>query len=510
VAILEDEVWVVLSSHKVKHFESLGYHIPRQKDKRGRMVVPKETKILVKIEDLQSKSSQPVTKVCDECGKYVFNQSYVNIISKRKNGDGKDRCFACGCKKSGETLRSNLKYEHSLEYFSIKKDKVKLMNEFSDKNDKRPKEIAAMTHDKYIWNCEKCKSEYDMSVVKRTSRNSNCPYCSGFRVNHTNCLWATNPDVAELLTNPQLGYEYTNGNHTKLEFTCLDCGNKQFKNVASVVRQRFSCARCSDGKSYPEKFIGNLLDQLKIEYDTEKIFKWSNKRRYDIYIPLLNSIIEIHGNQHYNDKNGIGIMGRRSFMAEVENDIYKMNLAIDNEIKNYIVIDCRESNLTFIKNSVINSKLSDLLNLNEINWLSCHQFACSTIVKTICQLWNEGKKTSEIAEILKLSNSTVIKYLKQGNDLNWCQYNSIASYANMRKEQGKRFEKEIVQLTLTNQYIKTWSSASEAGKSLNIFSSNISAACTGKVKTSNGFKWMHKDKYIYSLNEREMENNSIV
>lgn len=45
------------------------------------------------------------------------------------------------------------------------------------------------------WICNKCNSEFESRIDSRI-RGSNCPYCSGQRVNHTNSLASLNPQLA--------------------------------------------------------------------------------------------------------------------------------------------------------------------------------------------------------------------------------------------------------------------------------------------------------------------------
>ena len=52
--ILDEYVKVILNSSNIKHFENLGYEIPRYKDKKGRMRVKLGTEIIVKVSDLTS------------------------------------------------------------------------------------------------------------------------------------------------------------------------------------------------------------------------------------------------------------------------------------------------------------------------------------------------------------------------------------------------------------------------------------------------------------------------
>lgn len=423
MTILESEIWINCGLATDSHYENKGYEIPRYIDNRGRLKVAKGTKILVRIEDLpKGCSSAKLTKICDDCDKHCYNQSYCTILKSREETDGKDRCVKCGNLYTKRILSENVPYERSLEYYAKENNREYLINEFSIKNNLNPKNVFKTSNDSYLWECHACGSEYQMAVSTRTSGCQNCPYCANRRINHTNCLATTHPNIAKMLAIPLRAYELTYGNFIKEEFICPDCGFRQIKAVYSVVCNGLSCSRCSDGISYPEKFFICLLNELGIYYETQKTFNWSNNKRYDFFIPSLNLIIETHGNQHY--EGSFGTTGGKSLQEEQYNDEYKKRLAVSNQINNYIVIDCRKSELEYIKNSILNSKLLEIYNLNKINWLECHKFACnSNLVKTVCDLWNDGiKNTVEIGKIVKLEQSTVRKYLKQGNELFWCDY----------------------------------------------------------------------------------------
>ena len=58
------------------------------------------------------------------------------------------------------------------------------------------------------------------------------------------------------------------------------------------------------------------------------------------------------------------------------------------------------------------------------------------------------------------------------------------------------YRKQVVQLSLDNEYINTYSSIKEASKELDLDDSSISNVCKGKKqKTCGGFRWMYKDDY---------------
>jgi hypothetical protein len=62
---------------------------------------------------------------------------------------------------------------------------------------------------------------------------------------------------------------------------------------------------------------------------------------------------------------------------------------------------------------------------------------------------------------------------------------------NHDKETAKK-SKAIIQLTLEGEFIREWSSASEAGRELGIAQQAISAACKGTYKTAGKCKWEFK------------------
>jgi DNA-directed RNA polymerase subunit RPC12/RpoP len=493
LAILEEEILVNITSGNVNYYESKGFEIIRVKDKRGIYRYPRGSNLLVKIKDLPMTSGVKLTKICDDCGKYIFNQPYNQILKCRVNGDGKDRCLECGYIKLSNTLKYNIKYEQSLEFCAKKDKKEYLLNEYSIKNIKTAKEIAYKSNDEYIWNCSNCKNEYYMPLVNRTYLNQNCPYCSGKRVMvGFNDLWTVHPEVAKLLNNPQRGYELTSGSGKREVFKCPECGNIGEKIIDNVVKHGFSCSKCSDGISYPEKFVICLLEQLKIDFESQKSFQWSLNKKYDFYISSLNILIETNGMQHYEE--GFERYGEkaRTVEEEKENDKLKKYLAKENNISNYIIIDCRKSEMNYIKEEILVSNLNEFFDLDKINWNKCDEFACKNLIRKACELWNNKiNNIQEIGKILKVCTNTAREYLKKGSKLGWCDYDPRKALKISSSKNGIKSRKMVVQLTKSNEYIKTWSSITEASNILEISLSIISSNCNGKCKSAGGYIWMY-------------------
>jgi hypothetical protein len=250
-----------------------------------------------------------------------------------------------------------------------------------------------------------------------------------------------------------------------------------------------------------------LLCELTAVFENRKIFEWSKKVKYnipklcgtkiyDFYIPSLKCIIETNGEQHYKKT----YRGNRTYEEEVENDKLKEKIAKENGIVYYISINSSEKNMNFIKNNIMESKLNELFDLSNIDWLKCHESACSTLVRKACDLWNLGmRSTLEIGQILKIAGGTVLKYLKQGEKLGWIKYDKNEVMIYKSKKIASSLSIKIIQLTKDNVFVREWNSATEVENKLGIYRSNINHVLKGKLKSTGGFKWMYKEEYEKQL-----------
>ena len=93
--LITKEVEVTLNGKNMKHYEDLEYKMPRRKNSAGRMTVPPNTKIKVKVEHLYPSSRMTVLVKCDECGK-EWEISYCDYLKSLHNG--KKHCRKCAIK----------------------------------------------------------------------------------------------------------------------------------------------------------------------------------------------------------------------------------------------------------------------------------------------------------------------------------------------------------------------------------------------------------------------------
>lgn len=338
----------------------------------------------------------------------------------------------------------------------------------------------------------KClKDNYIGESTEVSFKTLNCPLCSNsIVIKGINDIATTNPELIPYFVNINDAYQNTKGSGNRARFKCLDCGYEKNMEISNFHKNGIQCNKCSDGRSYPSKFVFNLLEQLNIDFCPEKIFKWSNKR-YDFYLPIHNIILEIMGNHHF--EKSFDFYGGRSTQEEQENDQYKQEMALKNGINRYIVIEARYSDLEYMKDSICNSELSNIFDLNIIDWLQCERFALSNRVKEVCDLWNNGlHDVVKIAKKMKISRSRIWSYLTKGSKLNWCDYNN-KWYIQKSIERTRKLRAKKVGIFKDNVLLGTFESMTElVRQSEQLFGvkfsqSKISLVCNGKVKTHKGY-----------------------
>lgn len=168
------------------------------------------------------------------------------------------------------------------------------------------------------------------------------------------------------------------------------------------------------------------MKNIKIKYRSNLniyiLMKKMKNYRYDFYIPSLNIIIETHGLQHYKNTKG----SWKSLDEEKNNDNRKKELALSNGIEKYIIIDCRHSELEWLKNNII-KELKDIFILDNINWEYSYDNCLNSKITQAWNLWNQGFGVKYISIELNVSMSSVRNYLKRGNNFKMCNYTNEES-----------------------------------------------------------------------------------
>ena len=441
------------------------------------------------------------TKILHRCN--IHNFEWMGRT--RQMAEGHNGCIYCSSEKRSKGLTQN-----------IEKVKEKLKRVCGD-------EFTLNDDNEYLGHNEKMYFTHHLSngtshtVYSKPDRiyNHKCPVCSGLQVCvGFNDIWTTNPDLGNLLANPDDGFKYMQNSNKHTDFKCPVCGYIcKDKSINQVNRDMdVRCPICKDGISYPNKFIFNSLLQIKDKLDfldREYRPKWckfelKEKMRtgvYDIYFGINNKeyIIEMDGGFHekLHSKEKYYTLEDIKYI-----DSMKDKLAIEHNIE-MIRIDCSydyHDRYKYILRNILNSKLSEILPLELIDFEEANIKSQKSLLVEACNLWNNGYAAHEIMLELNIGKWLVSSYLKQGQKYNLCN-NYSAQNSTIRSSGTK--------VTCVNTGI-SYSTIAEPSKIYNIDDKGILNCCRGNdfsagkdLNTGEKLFWMYTDDYN-KLNKREV------
>lgn len=239
-----------------------------------------------------------------------------------------------------------------------------------------------------------------------------CPLCnSTVLVVGVNDIATLKPELVKFLRDKNDAYKYKANTTEIIDFECDVCGN-QFQSSPSSFPITLPCG-CYSAQSYPNRFIAELFRRLNIPFITElrkRHFDWCENYRYDLYFELDNKkyIVEMDGGFHKRTK-------------EKEIDVIKNDIAKQHNVE-VIRIDCDYKNsnkrFSYIRDNVINSKLSTILNLIDVDWNSINvKILTINNAKEVWRLKKLGYTHKQVADMLNISTSEVTKHVCNGYEI---------------------------------------------------------------------------------------------
>lgn len=302
-------------------------------------------------------------------------------------------------------MKTQIQYEYELK---TKNPDVTLLSEYKG------------SQKKVKVKCCICGNIWEPTASHLLTGQSHCPKCHGrLDYSNPNCFHNKHPQWAKCLQNELDGYLYTGGSGVATNWICPNCKNvvKGVPIKKVVQRNRIPCKRCSDGISYPNKYMFNMLEQLGVDFITEYSPTWISPKRYDFYIQKKDLIIEMDGLLGHGNKS----WGDYTAKESAEIDTYKDKKAAENGIK-VIRIDCKRSDSDYISKNIMESELVNYFNLHSIDWDLCNTSAYSSMKIKACDLWKEMRNVSEIMKRTHLTRTTVTRYLKDATKYGLCDY----------------------------------------------------------------------------------------
>ena len=173
--------------------------------------------------------------------------------------------------------------------------------------------------------CVECGKLFQRNCCDyRHSGNGKCQVCNHKKIGpppqYRNSIWDSEYKEQAIqygLTNLQMQTIMPMSNKP-INIPCPHCNSTNIISPNHLFVRGFSCSKCGDDISYPNKFIYSVLHQLNIDYQPEYKPQWAKNKKYDIFIKEYSMIIEMHGRQHYD--SDFSSLGGKTLEEEQYND----------------------------------------------------------------------------------------------------------------------------------------------------------------------------------------------
>lgn len=350
--------------------------------------------------------------------------------------------------------------------------------------------------------CSKCGA---FSWVEQGKLRSGvgCKICGWTQVQAgINDITTLRPDIASLFLRPEEANLYRVNSNKHVDMVCPNCNSILRKTPNSVANKGFICPNCSDRISYPEKFFASFLSQQGVTFYrhvSKRSLYWADKYIYDFYIPTYGLIVETHGIQHYDSLNMFGMTSEQ----QAKIDANKRELALRNGIAVYVELDCRYSNMSYIRDSIQQSELMQIFSNNMVDYSMCAIQASSSLLPLVCADYEADHRISfkELGNKYGLSKKAIRRLLDSGTSAGLCKYdgNERMTYEFRNDENKHRkavsvFNADGVMLG-TYQSVTELVNVSEKEFGIHFNRQNICSVCHGRRKHSHGYTFQFVDQH---------------
>lgn len=263
-----------------------------------------------------------------------------------------------------------------------------------------------------------------------------CPCCfekrSAIVVTGINDITTTDPWMIKYLANKDDAKKYSSGSNHPILMKCPDCGYERLYKPASLKTYTHLSCSCNDNYSLPNKFSYFVFKGMRniSNYQREYSPDWLKPYSYDNYFEYDNKkyVVEMDGALGHGKKS---FGSKQKDVVGLKRDNIKDSLAKERGIT-VIRVNSEKSDLNYLKENMQNM-LSDIIDMSSVNWKYVYEKATSNIVKSVCEYaksnytfigdkLTEGKYIEEISIKFDIAPATVVRFLKIGRDLGWCEY----------------------------------------------------------------------------------------
>lgn len=345
---------------------------------------------------------------------------------------------------------------------------------------------------------KKCGYKFNI-LPQSVSRNKSCvcPKCNPSAIKHVikgiNDIATTNPELVHLFKNKEDAYKYKKWSTQYTWYICPCCGNEYYLQIQNVTKAgKVPCDICNDGFSYPNKFMANLLSQLNIAYEKEYSPDWISPKKYDFYFQINNKnyIVEMDGGLGHG--NSFGKPFQKHLDDGITIDKYKDKMAKNHGIS-VIRIDCNYTSKRFeyITNSILNSYLAELFDLNAIDFKKCDLASNDNIFRAVLiDLQNGLYDTKVLSRKHNLGESTIRNYINTAIESNIISQKAVNQYRfESRKKKISDSKNQKVLCIETNEIFDSYKDANKKYRAALSQYFNKNGKSSGKLPDGTKLTW---------------------
>ena len=281
--LITKEVEIVLNNSTLKHYESKNYDLPKRKNKNGKFQVPRNTKIIVRVEDLPNSSKVKVDIECDCCKKKLEGVKWQDYLKCVKE-DGKYYCLSCAMKLYGtENYRkSRLDNSNSFEQWCINNNKINVLDRWDyELNKIKPDEVGFGSKNKYYFKCPEGIHKSELKIIGSFTNGQEgsmkCNACNSFGQYLLDTYGESGiTDYWDYEENNKLGINpWLIDKCANKDKIYIKCQEKDYHNSYPIRCHRFvrgdRCPYCINHKVHPLDSLGKVLE------DKGLLHLWSDK-----------------------------------------------------------------------------------------------------------------------------------------------------------------------------------------------------------------------------------------
>lgn len=316
----------------------------------------------------------------------------------------------------------------------------------------------------YKYKCLKCGYDGE-KLAASIAKGLGCPCCANkIVVKGVNDIPTTAPWMIPYFQGGiEEASQYTKASHKWIYPKCPFCesAREEPMKINTIYNNNGIGCACKDNISTANKMIYDIMRQCKelnlITYFKREYQFLESKQFYDMYFKVFDHeyLVEMDSDIHsyIKRKHGIIAVPARSLLYDHKKD----ELAKEHGIP-LIRIDCYKSEFDYIKSEIEKSMLAQIIDMKKIDWMRVMEFSFGNLIKNVCEYRknNPDATTTIISKEFGLSVSTVMCYLKYGNRLNWCYYDSKEEWLRTHRDINSPRFISIETTNLTTKEIKKY------------------------------------------------------